>query len=214
MSEGPGQVKLTRRLDCVALVTLTLFITLSFFVMRGKTMPFDLWLRSLIHEHASSIGTTLATVSSFLGSTVWLACLTIVLAATLFFSGWRRVAFRALLIMAGAVVLNNVLKYTFQRPRPSPFFGIAPESFSYPSGHAIYSTTFYLLAATILVKVKRPAHTYAFLSAMILVVLVSWSRIYLGVHYPSDVIAGLLAGTFWFALCVRIWLIPLEGGRG
>lgn len=198
-------------LGSVMAVSFAAFVMLSVAVNMGATAGPDFWLRAAIHRESSPVATAFAVFCSFLGSTVWLACLTVILAAALYLSGWRSLAGRSLFAMVGAVALNNILKYSFQRPRPMPFFGIAPETFSYPSGHALYATTFYTVAASILLMlVRRIPIIYAAVAASLIILLVGWSRIYLGVHYPSDVLGGMLVGAFWLA----VWFaIPSAKGQ-
>ncbi|MEW6032287.1 MAG: phosphatase PAP2 family protein [Bacillota bacterium] len=117
--------------------------------------------------------------------------------------------------LLGAWVLNSVLKFLFQRARPE-LFPLAPASgFSFPSGHAMVAVAFYSVAAyvaSVLLATagrRNPApavppwhpHVLAGL-ALVVVVLVGMSRVYLGVHYPSDVIGGYLAGLSWALLCI------------
>jgi undecaprenyl-diphosphatase len=211
--EARCDATLARRLEVVAGVSFASFVALSVAVMLGKTIALDFLLRAAVHQQASSAATGFAIFCSFLGSTAWLAGLTLVLAGTLYLLGWRRLAARILIAMAGAVALNNMMKYAFQRPRPLPFFGIAPESFSYPSGHALYATTFYTIAAAALIMLVQSGRMqFAIVLAGALVLLVGWSRIYLGVHYPSDVIGGILLGISWLAVWFRTGMPPLNSG--
>jgi undecaprenyl-diphosphatase len=204
MIEGRRHAIIARRLEVVAGVSFASFVALSVSVAWGKTIALDLLIRAGVHQQASSAATVFAIDCSFLGSTAWLAGLTIVLAGTLYLLGWRRLVARILIAMAGAVALNNMMKYAFQRPRPLPFFGTAPESFSYPSGHALYATTFYTIAAGALMMLVQSAGVrYAAVIAGSLILVVGWSRIYLGVHYPSDVLGGVILGIFWLAVWFR-----------
>jgi undecaprenyl-diphosphatase len=91
------------------------------------------------------------------------------------------------------------LKLAFHRPRPVAFFGSTPSSYSFPSGHALGSFCFYgILAAILATRVRgRGAKFCVWMAAVLLVAMIGVSRIYLGVHYPSDVIAGYCAGAVW-----------------
>jgi undecaprenyl-diphosphatase len=115
---------------------------------------------------------------------------------------WARVAFVALAYL-GAVFLNQVLKAVFQRERPS-FASefLHYDSFSFPGGHAMESIVVYGAIAYLVVErypLSRVAVRLAWLS---LVVIIGFSRLYLGVHYPSDVTAGFAAGFVWLFTCV------------
>lgn len=100
-------------------------------------------------------------------------------------------------VFLSAELLLQALKYSFHRHRPEPFFGIAaPESYSFPSGHALMSTVFYVLLASLLTR--NPVIRGA---AIGVAILIGISRIYLGVHYPTDVLAGYAAAVFWLSGC-------------
>lgn len=101
-----------------------------------------------------------------------------------------------------------VFKDVYDRPRPSfAIFGDLPTSMSFPSGHSAAATaTYFILAAVIAsLEAQRPAKFLAFFLAGLLSILIGCSRVYLGVHWPSDVIAGWCLGAFW-ALIAALWL--------
>jgi membrane protein DedA with SNARE-associated domain/membrane-associated phospholipid phosphatase len=103
------------------------------------------------------------------------------------------------------MLLNVLMKYAFHRARPSfehPILTIA--TYSFPSGHAAGSTLFYgTLAAILVAKIHRwQTRVNIVLIAIMIVLLVSFSRIYLGVHYLSDVLAGMVEGVAWLSLCL------------
>jgi len=104
------------------------------------------------------------------------------------------------LTVAGAEILDQVLKYIFHRVRPQAFFGLAePMGYSFPSGHALVSCTFFgVLAAMAAARTSsRTRRVMYYALAAVLVAAVGFSRIYLGVHYPTDVLAGYAAGVVW-----------------
>ena len=103
--------------------------------------------------------------------------------------------------MAGAAVLETVLKYSFHRPRPVPFFGTAPPSYSFPSGHALASLCFYGQLAIVLTDkiCSRSARVLVWLVTGVFIAAIGLSRVYLGVHYSSDVIAGYAVATAWIS---------------
>jgi undecaprenyl-diphosphatase len=98
-----------------------------------------------------------------------------------------------------------VLKLGFDRPRPSIFVPVVHTvSSSFPSGHAmsaaiVYSTVAYLAAR---LHKRRWARWLVMTAALIVIALISFSRMYLGVHYPSDVIAGVVIGLAWASFCM------------
>lgn len=110
---------------------------------------------------------------------------------------WREAVFAAV-ACAGSGLLNMATKQAFQRPRPTLWESLAPEStFSFPSGHAMGSIT--LMAVLVLLTWRTRWRWPVLLAALVFTVLVGVSRLYLGVHYPSDVLAGWAAGLAWTA---------------
>jgi undecaprenyl-diphosphatase len=116
----------------------------------------------------------------------------------------------------GAEALDQILKLLFNRPRPEPFFGLAaPITHSFPSGHAMVSCCFFGVLAVILAArgapwaASRSKRMAIFAVAAILVALMGFSRVYLGFHYPTDVLAGYAAAVVWLAV-VRTALMAFK----
>ncbi len=135
--------------------------------------------------------------------------LTLIVLAALGFL-WMHNQHRLFLMLVAAVIggniMNSLFKVFFARPRPD----IVPHlrevvTYSFPSGHAALSATVYLTMGILLFEVVRAprARIYCLCIAMLTTALVGLSRVYLGVHYPSDVLAGWAVGITWAALC---WL--------
>ena len=115
----------------------------------------------------------------------------------------------------GAALLSTLFKGLFQRGRPTLIeTQLLPESYSFPSGHAMLSAATYFTIAALLVHVVPRKRTRAFILgiAFVLTVAVGVSRIYLGVHYPSDVLAGWAVGVGWAAVCwFAAWRVRARG---
>ena len=110
-----------------------------------------------------------------------------------------------LLSVPGGMILNVLIKYTFHRARPSfddPLITLA--SYSFPSGHTAGATFFYGLLAAFAVRSSKRwgARAAALAGAVAMVALVAFSRIYLGAHYLSDVLAAVAEGCAWLAMCI------------
>ena len=114
-------------------------------------------------------------------------------------------ALPAAVMLAGTWLLNNLLKTIFQRTRPDTLHLVAVGGFSFPSGHAMIATAFYGMLGYImwshLLHGSKPAW-YVLLLTFCLVIAIGVSRVYLGVHYPSDVVAGFAAGGVCLLACV------------
>jgi len=194
-----------------AMLALLLFAWLAEEVLESETLRFDNFVRGVVHSWAHPGLTRLMQIMSWIGSINFLGGFVILCVALLLYVRWRRAALLVLIAVAGAIPLDTILKATFHRTRPAPFFGTPlPASYSFPSGHALFSVcVFGVLAAVTTTRVRqRWLRAVLWGIAAALVVLIGLSRIYLGVHYPSDVIAGYLAAAIWvstIAVVDRWW---------
>lgn len=182
----------------VAVLALFLFAWLGNEVMEGDTHHFDQAVRNWVHQYASAGMTRTMTEISLLGYNILILEMLIAFAVFAWLR-WQRAIVWLAVAMAGAVALDTALKFAYHRTRPSAFFGVAPHSYSFPSGHALCSFCFYGVLAGLLSR-RTKALSWRIMiwtMAAILVIAIGLSRIYLGVHYPSDVIAGYLAATVW-----------------
>lgn len=139
-----------------------------------------------------------------LGSAVVLTLLTLSVVGYLLLLGKRRPALFLTAAVLGALLLSVLLKDFFARPRPE----IVPHlslvfSASFPSGHSMLSTAVYLTLGAMLARLQSSLLVKAYIQlwALLLAALVGLSRVYLGVHWPTDVLAGWAAGAAWAALC-------------
>jgi membrane-associated phospholipid phosphatase len=182
----------------VSILCLLLFAWLASEMREGDTLKFDAAVRGWVHQFASPTLTRAMIFISLLGYDVLIAELVLALSIFLWLR-WKRGAGWLLVATVGGVVLDVVLKYSFHRQRPAPFFGDAPHSYSFPSGHALVSFCFYVVLAGLIADRVRPLFLRILLGviAAVLVISIGISRIYLGVHYPSDVLAGYLAAAMW-----------------
>jgi undecaprenyl-diphosphatase len=183
-----------------AMLALLLFSWLADEVFEGDATRFDDFVRAWVHQFASPPLTRVMVVISHLGSGVLVAVL-IIAFVILMRVHWRRAAMWLLLSMAGGLVLELALKQAYHRARPSPFFGAVPHTYSFPSGHSLVSLCIYgVLAGLLSARIRSAAwRAIVWIVAAVLVLAIGLSRIYLGVHYPSDVIAGYLAGAVWIS---------------
>ena len=166
----------------------------------GNTTRFDESVRGFVHSFANPFLTEIMRAASFMGSTVFLFLLGLVIVVVLYLKKYRHGAILFAITTLGASALLSLLKLAFRRARPEPFFEtILPASYSFPSGHSLGSFCFYLALAAILTN-RAESLWLKYLIWTIagaLVLLIGISRIYLGVHYPSDVLAGFVIGFIW-----------------
>lgn len=112
---------------------------------------------------------------------------------------------RFVLACAGGVLLNQVMKLFFAKPRPELWTRLISEhSFSFPSGHAVGSMVVYGFIGYILARELPIYQRYIYAIASILIAAIGLSRLYLGVHYPTDIIAGYGVGILWLTTCLRV----------
>ena len=179
------------RYSCL-IVSSLLFGAMAVAVVLGVTDNFDAVTRAGFNRWSSPNLTLLAKGASLIGSVAVLFTLTALVAAGLWIGGRPRAALLLLLAMSLAVIVNNVVKLTFARARPEAFFGIAPDTYSFASGHALFSACFFsVVAGLIEAHVEKSWQRAAvWVLACTIIAAIGLSRVYLGVHYLTDVIAG------------------------
>src|SRR3954468_15625246 len=189
------------------------FIALTDEVLEGGTQRFDDWaIRALRqpNDPGTPIGPKwLSEVGRDLTALGGVAVITLV---TLFVAGYlwmvRKYYAMVLVLIAtfGGLLLSTGLKGIVDRPRPQlvPHLSQVYTS-SFPSGHSMMSAIVYLTLGSLLARLvpSRPVKVYCIFIAMVLTFLVGISRVYMGVHYPTDVLAGWTAGLVWALL---VWL--------
>jgi undecaprenyl-diphosphatase len=182
-----------------AVAALLLFAWLARQVLSSQALALDLTIRAAVHSLATPA------LTRFFAAATWLGAPTVLLPGTALVVLWlyRRWGWRPALLfainIAGAYLLEPVLKLSFHRSRPQVFFGREPVSYGFPSGHALVSFCFYIQSAAMFsARTRRPAvRAAAWIVAAFLVNIIGLSRIYLGLHYPTDVLAGYAAAVVW-----------------
>jgi membrane protein DedA with SNARE-associated domain/membrane-associated phospholipid phosphatase len=175
---------------------IAIFVRMSYAINRNRDPQFDEHLMLLIHKHSTpSLDAAMRLITHF-GDATTLIIVALAL-AWLFLKkrNRRREGYAMLLALASGFALNNIFKIAFQRERPALYELIArPQTYSFPSGHAMVSMAVYGSAAYLL-ETAFPLYRWGFrISAAVLILLIGASRVYLGVHWPTDVFAGFAAG--------------------
>jgi len=205
-------------LSSLALLVLGLgvlvFLGIAEEVLEGDTLQFDRWLLLALRT-AGNPGDPLGPPwveemfrdFTALGGTGVLGLLTLASVGYLWLMGLRRMALFVLLAILGGLLLTLALKSGFDRPRPDLVsHGSMVYTSSFPSGHSMLSAVVYLTGGALLAMVHsaRRVRVYLIGCSVLASLLVGISRVYLGVHWPSDVLAGWVAGAAWAAAC---WLV-------
>lgn len=146
-----------------------------------------------------------------LGGTGVLTLLTAMVLVFLMFIGKRHAAVLVAASVAGGTVLSQIMKWGFDRPRPDLVpHGSIVYTQSFPSGHSMLAAVVYLTLGALLARTQHQVRVKVFLLTMaaLLTMLIGISRIYLGVHWPTDVLGGWMLGACWASLCwlVMVWL--------
>jgi undecaprenyl-diphosphatase len=165
--------------------------------------PLDVPVRAAIHGLASPVLTAAMKVATQLGGGWFLYPLGALIVGTLYRAGRRRESALFAVAVLGANLLDQGMKLVFHRPRPIPWFEYPqPDSFSFPSGHSFVSFCFYFSLAEILIEDEWPLgrRLAMWAAAGAITLAIGFSRAYLGVHYPTDVLAGYVAAIAWTTL--------------
>lgn len=138
------------------------------------------------------------------GYLYWAVILTVLLTLAIY-RRWLEIN-GMIVCLSGAAFLNFLLKHLFERSRPELFRVVEASGYSFPSGHAMVSLCFYGMLAFLIARHIHRWRLQLVVStlAAALVAAIGVSRIYLGVHYPTDVVAGYTAGAMWLAFCISL----------
>lgn len=187
-------------LRTLALLVISVIASVAFLVIaaelrNGALDRLDVEIELAVHRLDSTIG-DVAMVTATLIGTNYVVVLAVALAAALALQYRRRAVAIVLVVDAIAVIAtNSLLKMMFSRERPRLFDKIAlPTDYSFPSGHAMSAVGVYGVVAAALIALYPRARTPAIVAAALLAAAIGFSRVYLGVHWPSDVLAGFLGG--------------------
>ena len=183
------------------------FAKLAARVQSGKTQAFDDAVLRFLGAHQQTFWHDAAIELTALGTGLVVFMTVAVAALFLWLTRHRHSAVLLVVATVGGLGLNNLLKFGFDRPRPQIFaWGTHVISSSFPSGHAMNSAIVYGTVAYLAARLQRHrlSRVLTMGVAIILIVLICLSRIYLGVHYPSDVAAGVIVGLAWAAFCMAI----------
>jgi undecaprenyl-diphosphatase len=194
------------------------FARLANAVGRGRTEDFDEWLIVALRAPgnlADPIGPKwveeMMRDFTAMGSTGVLTLMVLAIAGFLAMTRKGHAALFVLASVGGGVLISQTMKWAYARPRPDLVpHGAEVFTASFPSGHSMMSAVVYLTLGALLARTQadRAVKVYILAIAVLLTALVGVSRVYLGVHWPTDVLAGWALGGLWALICllVMVWL--------
>lgn len=171
-------------------------------VVQGWTQRFDDTVLRWFEQNRFPFGDRIMIEISSLGTGLVLVVMVAVASVFLWLTHHRWSAYVLLLSVGGGKLLNTLLKILFERPRPSVVEAVTEVySHSFPSGHAMSSMVAYGTVAYLVARLEPTPllRTITWILAALIILAIGTSRVYLGVHYPSDVLAGFLGGLAWIA---------------
>lgn len=183
------------------------FAKLAGHVRSGGTQKFDDAVMHWVAAHQYPLVQQVMLEVTALGTGIVVAMVVFVAAMFLWLNKHKHSAMLLIIATFGGILLNNLLKLGFDRPRPQVFkWGTYAASSSFPSGHAMSSIIAYGTVAYLAARLQqRAASRVLTLSfAALIIILICVSRVYLGVHYPSDIAAGLVVGLAWAGFCMAV----------
>lgn len=176
-------------------------------VRAGTTQPFDdSVMRWIGHHQYPALQSVMLEITA-LGTGTVVAMIVFVAGMFLWLNRHKHSAVLLVVATLGGLVLDMVLKIGFNRPRPQVFtWGTHVVSSSFPSGHAMSSIIVYGTVAYLAARLQQnfASRVATLVVAAVIIVAIASSRLYLGVHYPSDVLAGLIIGLAWAAFCMSV----------
>jgi len=183
---------------------------LFFFILTSKLSSsnlqfFDNSLSQLVYSLRTPLVTRFMVFSTNLGSSytlIFMALFTILLS----YRHHRREAYLFILVILMGFVINFVLKNIIERPRPDISPLINESTYSFPSGHAMNSFVFYVTLSFYIYHFTRRKILSLIITliSLVTILLIGFSRVYLGIHYPSDILAGYTVGFWWFVTALVI----------
>jgi undecaprenyl-diphosphatase len=189
----------------ISVLSLFVFSFIAFIISAKEITQFDSTVISFVQGFENPGLTMIMKIFSIIGDTTAVIVLSLVVLLFLYFVLKHRtelVLFVAAII--GSAVLNLILKYFFQRTRPDIHRLVEIAGYSFPSGHAMNACTVYTIISFLLWHniQNRTGRIILIVISAIMIISIGLSRIYLGVHYPSDVIGGYFASGFWLAIAI------------
>ena len=217
MKKIKNYIKNNKKEFIFIITLLILFTIISILVVTEKTSNIDSLMHSyILNIRSNNLTTILNTITNLAGASFLLAlsCLLLIILKN------KKIALYIFINLASAFAINETAKTIFTRSRPIGINLIEETGFSFPSGHSMISLSFYGFIAYLLSKnTKNKYQKITIITITTLIILtIGFSRIYLGVHYLSDIIAGFLLASIYLIIYIKLinlekkWLIWKQSG--
>ncbi|NOT52950.1 MAG: phosphatase PAP2 family protein [Chitinophagaceae bacterium] len=213
MRDSSVRQRINRLIVVLAILAVFLLLIVITVVFIVKDKSFDAALFSFASDHTSPAITRIMRMISFLGKHSFLipANILLILLFSIIKEKWW--AIRVTVVSITSLGVMSLLKNLFRRIRPDDPLVDGITNYGFPSGHSTMAIAFYgLLAGWVAVMVENKLYRRSIIAFLILLVLmIGYSRIYLRVHYATDVLAGFCVGTIWLTFC--LWLVKLFSNK-
>jgi undecaprenyl-diphosphatase len=171
-------------------------------------MPWEISMINLIGQLRNPTPDSFMVFATQLGSGTFIIISSILIILMLIISKKFNCAWIIAISLLGQEIISSLIKHLVARARPDILTHLVQaDGYSFPSGHSLAAAVFYGLLAYLLTQsIKKPVYRYGiWILAFGLIVLVGFSRIYLGVHWPTDILGGILLGFLWIFLVVSVF---------
>ncbi|GAE28197.1 hypothetical protein JCM9140_4406 [Halalkalibacter wakoensis JCM 9140] len=195
------------RLFLLGIVPFISFITLTYFVMTDETLMFDENIIEFVRQFEHPIVTNGMITLSFIGNTWPVIILSIISLAVIYKLYHNRDEVILFIVVSlGSLGLNQLLKYVFKRERPLNQL-VIETGFSYPSGHSMAALSLYGIITFLFWRHIKDSiwRIMLIVFTVFMILSIGLSRVYLGVHYPSDILGGYLVSGTWLFLTIWIY---------
>ncbi|OCT12276.1 phosphoesterase PA-phosphatase [Paenibacillus pectinilyticus] len=189
----------------LSIVSLVCFAVIAALLKGQQIARFDRSVIASVQGMERPWLTTVMKIFTFIGSTQVVIVITLICLFLFYrYLHHRMELILFIILVAGTGILNQVLKLIFQRERPSLHRLIEQAGYSFPSGHSMEAFAMYAALTFLLWRhiSTQKGRTAVIIGSILMILCIGISRIYLGVHYPSDVVAAYFASGFWFTICV------------
>ena len=183
-----------------AIILMALFLIISILLFTNKIVPFDNYIyESVANLISPNLTYIIKFITNLAGFWVLIAITIILLIIN------QKIGYYTLINLSCIMIINQFLKLVVMRPRPiSTLRLINQNGYSFPSGHAMAATAFYGLLIYLLLKSNHKYKLPLSILISLLIIIIGLSRIYLGVHYASDIIGGMIISMLWLIIFINL----------